>query len=69
MATIKTRLGSFGFLDLSHLGDEFSGSGSNGFRDQILALDWVRENIEDYGGNPENVTIFGESAGGAAVQR
>lgn len=67
VVTINYRLGPFGYLDLSGLGDEFAGSGSNGFRDQILALQWVRENIADYGGDPGNVTIFGESAGGAAV--
>jgi para-nitrobenzyl esterase len=67
VVTVNYRLGPFGFLDLSALGNEFAGSASNGFRDQILALEWVRENIADYGGDPYNVTIFGESAGGAAV--
>ena len=67
VVTINYRLGLFGFLDLSPLGDKFAGSGSNGFRDQVLALEWVRDNITDYGGDPGNVTIFGESAGGASV--
>lgn len=67
VVTINYRLGLFGYLDLSPLGDKFAGSGSNGFRDQVLALDWVRDNITDYGGDPRNITIFGESAGGASV--
>ncbi len=64
---INYRLGIFGFTDLSALGDEFSGSASLGFQDQIAALTWVKQNIEDYGGDPDSVTIFGESAGGGSV--
>jgi len=67
VVTINYRLGAFGFLDLAPLGPEFTGSASNGYRDMILALEWVRENIEDLGGDPSNVTIFGESAGAKAV--
>lgn len=67
VVAINYRLGFFGFLDLSKYGDEFDGSVSNGFRDQILALEWVRDNISDYGGDSGNVTIFGESAGGRSV--
>ena len=67
IVTINYRLGLFGFLDLSEFDDKFSGSASNGIRDQIFALEWVRDNIADYGGDPENVTIFGESAGGSSV--
>ena len=67
VVTINYRLGLLGFLDLSPLGEEFAGSASNGFRDQILALEWVRDNIADYGGDPGNVTIFGGSAGGHSV--
>ena len=67
VVTINYRLGLFGYLDLSPLGSKFAGSGSNGFRDQVLALEWVRDNITDYGGDPGNITIFGESAGGASV--
>lgn len=67
VVTINYRLGFPGFLDLSAYGDEYRGSASNGIGDQVLALRWVHENIGDYGGDPGNVTIFGESAGGAAV--
>ena len=56
---------AFGHLDLSDV--EFEGSASNGFKDMILALNWIRQNIEDYGGDPGNVTIFGESSGGSFV--
>ncbi len=67
VVTINYRLGAFGFLNLAAHGDEFAGSASNAVRDQILALQWVRDNIADYGGDPGNVTLFGESAGGTAV--
>ena len=67
VVTVNYRLGLLGFLDLSKYGDAYAGSASNGFRDQICALEWVRDNIADYGGDPGNVTIFGESAGGASV--
>lgn len=67
VVTINYRLGIFGYLDLSPFGDDYAGSANNGMRDQVLALEWVRDNIADFGGNPENVTIFGESAGGASV--
>jgi para-nitrobenzyl esterase len=67
VVTINYRLGPFGFLDLAPLGPEYAGSASNGYRDMILALEWVQENIEDYGGDPSNVTLFGESAGAVAA--
>ncbi|PJJ63348.1 carboxylesterase/lipase family protein [Compostimonas suwonensis] len=68
VVTFNYRLGVFGFLDLSSLstpGDEFETN--LGLRDQIAALRWVRESIEAFGGDPERVTIAGESAGGGAV--
>jgi para-nitrobenzyl esterase len=69
VVTINYRLGSFGFLALPGLSNEVrSGSSGNyGLLDQQAALHWVRANIARFGGNTNNVTLFGESAGGAAV--
>lgn len=63
VVTINYRLGIFGFL----ASNSNKAKGNAGLWDQILALDWIRYNIEDYGGNPNDVTIFGESAGGMSV--
>jgi para-nitrobenzyl esterase len=62
------RLGALGFLHLEALGGSaLRGSGNVGILDQVAALRWVRDNIEAFGGDPGNVTIFGESAGGMSV--
>ena len=63
VVSVEYRLGSFGF---SHFPGE-RGSGNAGILDQRLALEWVRDHIDAFGGNPDDVTIFGESAGGASV--
>jgi para-nitrobenzyl esterase len=66
--TINYRLNAFGFLHLEELfGPRFRDSGSVGIADQVAALEWVRDNIANFGGDPSNVTIFGESAGGMSV--
>jgi para-nitrobenzyl esterase len=66
--TINYRVSAFGFLHLEDLfGAELRDSGTCGIQDQIAALRWVRENIAGFGGDPDNVTIFGESAGGMSV--
>ena len=67
VVTINYRLGLLGFADFSSLGEEYAGSANNGIGDQITALKWVQENISQFGGDPNNVTIFGESAGGGSV--
>lgn len=62
--TVGYRLGVFGFLDLEPvLGAAYAGSANNGLRDLIAALEWVRENVADFGGDPGRVTVGGESAG------
>lgn len=65
VVTIAYRLGVFGFFHLSHLpdGKDYPDAQNLGLLDQIAALKWVHENISNFGGDPENVTIFGESAG------
>ncbi len=68
LVTINYRLGVFGFLATSELAQEQGGSAGNyGLMDMVAALQWVKGNIKDFGGDPANVTIFGESAGSFAV--
>lgn len=69
VVTINYRLGRFGFLAHPGLSAESdaNASGSYGIMDQQLALKWVKENIDNFGGDAGNVTIFGESAGGLSV--
>jgi para-nitrobenzyl esterase len=64
VVTINYRLGALGFLSWEGLCEGDSRPPANvGLRDQIAALEWVRDNIDRFGGDPENVTLFGESAG------
>ncbi len=66
VVTVNHRLGALGYTDLSALGGpEFAYSGVAGMMDCIAALEWVRDNIENFGGNPRSVMIFGQSGGGA----
>jgi len=68
LVTNNYRLGVFGFLATSDLAKEANGTAGNyGLLDMVAALQWVKANIKEFGGNPYNVTIFGESAGSAAV--
>jgi len=65
---VNYRLGPLGFLRLADLTNgKIPASGNEGILDQIAALEWVRDNIAEFGGDPQNVTIFGESAGGMSV--
>ena len=69
LVTINYRLGPFGFLAHPALTreSEYGSSGNYGLLDQIAALQWVKENIASFGGDPSNITIFGESAGAMSV--
>jgi len=66
LVTVNHRLGPFGYMAHQALTDEseYGGSGNYGQMDLVAALEWVQENIAAFGGNPDNVTIFGESGGG-----
>ena len=69
VVSIEYRLGVFGFFHLSHLpdGKNYPDAQNLGLMDQMMALKWVHENIASFGGDPNNVTIFGESAGAGSV--
>ena len=69
MVTINYRLNMYGFMDFSSVsgGEDFKTAPCNGLLDQAMALRWVHENIAAFGGDPDNVTIFGQSAGGGSV--
>ena len=69
LVSIEYRLNALGFLRLSHLPDgaDYPDSQNLGLMDQMAALKWIHENIAGFGGDPENVTIFGQSAGGGSV--
>ncbi len=68
VVTVNYRLGALGYLNLKEFGGEAAGASANvGQLDQIVALEWARDNAASFGGDPHNVTIFGESAGGMAV--
>jgi len=64
VVTLDYRVGQLGFVDHATLAAESSASGNYGLLDQIAALGWVHDNIAGFGGDPTNVTVFGESAGG-----
>jgi para-nitrobenzyl esterase len=68
VVTVNHRLGALGYLHLGELaGPGYESSGNVGMLDLVQSLEWVRDNIARFGGDPDNVTIFGESGGGAKV--
>ena len=67
VVTLNHRLNVLGYLDLSPFGEKYRNSGNAGHADMVAALKWIQKNIRNFGGNPENVTIFGQSGGGMKV--
>src|SRR5271167_3353230 len=68
VVTVNYRLGPLGFIRLADVTNgKIGASGNEGMLDQVAALEWVRDNIAEFGGDPANVTIFGESAGGMSI--
>jgi para-nitrobenzyl esterase len=67
VVTINHRINIFGHLKLDTADERFADSGNTGVLDMVLALKWVRDNIAAFGGDPNNVTIFGQSGGAAKV--
>ena len=67
VVTVNHRLGAAGYLNLSAYGDKYADSANVGMWDVIDALQWIHDNIEAFGGDPDNVTVFGQSGGGAKV--
>jgi para-nitrobenzyl esterase len=68
LVAINYRLGPFGFLKLDEISNgKIQSTGNEGLMDQKLAIEWVKENIAEFGGDPDNITIFGESAGAWSV--
>ena len=67
VVTVNHRLGVLGYLDLSAYGEQYAQSGNVGALDMVASLQWIHDNIAAFGGDPENVTAFGQSGGGAKV--
>lgn len=67
VVSVNHRLNVMGYLDLSAYGDEYKESGNVGMQDIVDSLEWIKRNISNFGGDPNNVTVFGESGGGAKV--
>lgn len=68
VVSVYYRLSSFGFLAVPEFSDPSVGDFNAGFQDQIQALKWVQQHISSFGGNPGQVTINGQSAGGSSVE-
>ena len=64
---VNHRLNVFGYLDLAAYGEKYKDSANVGMWDIVDSLQWIQDNIENFGGDPDNVTVFGQSGGGAKV--
>jgi para-nitrobenzyl esterase len=67
LVSVNHRLNVLGFLDMSAYGDKYKSSANAGLTDLVASLEWVKENIAGFGGDPSNITIFGQSGGGGKV--
>lgn len=67
VVSLNHRLNILGYLDLSPFGEKYQNSGNAGEADIVAALKWIHENIDAFGGDPDNVTLFGQSGGGMKV--
>lgn len=67
VVTLNHRLNVLGFLDLSAYGEKYAHSGNAGLLDLVAALQWINKNITSFGGDPQNITLFGQSGGGGKV--
>lgn len=68
VVTLNHRLNILGFFDLSQYGEKYKYSANLGMADLVAALQWIKENISAFGGDPDNVTLFGQSGGGGKIQ-
>ncbi len=67
IVSVNHRLNILGYFDLSDYGEEYANSGNAGTSDLIAALEWIRDNIARFGGDPGNITLFGQSGGGCKI--
>jgi len=67
VVTVNHRLNVFGFMDMSRFGEKYANSANAGIADLVCALEWIRDNIAFFGGDPDNVLIYGQSGGGGKV--
>lgn len=67
VVSLNHRLNLLGFCDLSDYGEKYKNSGNQGIADIVFALKWIRDNIRKFGGDPDNITLFGQSGGGMKV--
>lgn len=68
VVSLNHRLNILGYLDLSAFGEKYKNSGNVGMADIVLALQWVKDNVSKFGGDPDNITLFGQSGGGGKIQ-